>query len=127
MAHQDEEDDDDYMSDTFLNTQYVLHKILAQIILLSMCYYWCSWFFFYIRTTKDVRPGLLMTHEQQRVHSQMKKRKESELLHKATSIKVLEEQRRQEGLEKAIDSNNKGFSLLQKMGYKPGLGIGKNS
>lgn len=57
----------------------------------------------------------------------MKKKKESEMLNKTPSIKVLEEMRRQEGLEKAIDSNNKGFSLLQKMGYKPGLGIGKNS
>lgn len=49
------------------------------------------------------------------------------MLNKTTSIKALEEQGRQEGLEKAIDSKNKGFSLLQKMGYKPGLGIGKNS
>jgi len=56
----------------------------------------------------------------------MKKRKELELLNKTPSMKELEEQRRQEGLEKAIDSSNKGFSLLQKMGYKPGLGIGKN-
>lgn len=68
-----------------------------------------------------------MTHNQQRLHNQIKKRKECELLNKTNSIKVLEEQRRQEGLEKAIDSDNKGFSLLQKMGYKPGLGIGKNS
>lgn len=57
----------------------------------------------------------------------MKKKIEHELLNKTPSVKELEEQRRQEGLEKAIDSNNKGFSLLQKMGYKPGSGIGKNS
>lgn len=68
-----------------------------------------------------------MSHAQQRLHCQMKKRKELELLNKTPSLKVLEEQRRQEGLEKAIDSSNKGFSLLQKMGYKPGSGIGKNS
>jgi hypothetical protein len=80
-----------------------------------------------VRTVKDVRPGLLLTHEQQRLHNQMKKRKECQLTNKATGAKALEEQQRQEGLEKAIDSTNKGFSLLQKMGYKPGLGIGKNS
>lgn len=57
----------------------------------------------------------------------MKKKEERELLNKTPSVKALEEQRRREGLEKAIDSNNKGFSLLQKMGYKPGSGIGKNS
>lgn len=75
----------------------------------------------------DVRPGLPMTHGQQRLHDQMKKRRERELLDKANGVRASEEQRRQEGLEKAIDSNNKGFSLLQKMGYKPGSGIGKNS
>jgi len=57
----------------------------------------------------------------------MKKRKKCELINKTTGAKALEEQQRQEGLEKAIDSTNKGFSLLQKMGYKPGSGIGKNS
>jgi len=57
----------------------------------------------------------------------MKKRKECELINKNTGAKALEEQQRQEGLEKAIDCTNKGFSLLQKMGYKPGSGIGKNS
>ncbi|KAL4084917.1 hypothetical protein QTP88_027784 [Uroleucon formosanum] len=80
-----------------------------------------------VRTVKDVRPGLLMTHEQQRLHNQMKKRKECQLINKTTGVKALEEQQRQEGLEKAIDSTNKGFSLLQKMGYKPGSGIGKNN
>jgi len=80
-----------------------------------------------IRTTEDIRPGLLITFKQQRLHNQMKKKKEHELLNKSSSIKVLEEQQRQEGLEKAIDSKNKGFSLLQKMGYQPGSGIGKNS
>ncbi|KAE9544456.1 hypothetical protein AGLY_001635 [Aphis glycines] len=98
MATTDTEEDD-YMSDAFLNTE----------------------------TVKDVRPGLLRTHEQQRLHNQMKRRKECQLINKATSSKELEEQQRQEGLEKAIDSTNKGFSLLQKMGYKPGLGIGKNN
>lgn len=68
-----------------------------------------------------------MTHQQQRLHNQMKKKNEYERLNKNIGIRELEEQRRQEGLEKAIDSNNKGFALLQKMGYKPGLGIGKNS
>ncbi|KAL4084916.1 hypothetical protein QTP88_027784 [Uroleucon formosanum] len=92
-------EEDDYMSDAFLN----------------------------IETVKDVRPGLLMTHEQQRLHNQMKKRKECQLINKTTGVKALEEQQRQEGLEKAIDSTNKGFSLLQKMGYKPGSGIGKNN
>lgn len=85
------------------------------------------YYFIIIRTNKDIRPGLLLTHEQQRLHGQMKNKIKCEQLNKTVGIKALEEQRRQEGLEKAIDSNNKGFALLQKMGYKPGSGIGKNS
>lgn len=69
----------------------------------------------------------MFTREQQRLHNQVKKKKECELSSKSINIRELEEQRRREGLEKTIDSNNKGFSLLQKMGYKPGSGIGKNS
>lgn len=91
--------------------------------LIFIIYFSC----FVIRSTNDIRPSLLLTHEQRRLHNQMKKKQKCELQNKIASVKVLEEQRRQEGLEKAIDSNNKGFSLLQKMGYKPGSGIGKNS
>lgn len=39
---------------------------------------------------------------------------------------VLEAEKRDEGLGKSLDASNKGFALLQKMGYKPGEGIGKS-
>lgn len=39
---------------------------------------------------------------------------------------MVEAERRNEGLNVALDSANKGFALLQKMGYKPGQGIGKD-
>lgn len=42
-------------------------------------------------------------------------------------IKVLEEERRHEGLSSAISSQNKGFAMLAKMGYKEGEAIGKSS
>ncbi|XP_005103362.1 G patch domain-containing protein 11 isoform X2 [Aplysia californica] len=32
---------------------------------------------------------------------------------------------REKGLQTSLSSDNKGFALLQKMGYKPGMGIGK--
>ena len=38
----------------------------------------------------------------------------------------MEAEKRDEGLNKSLDSSNKGFALLQKMGYKPGAGIGKS-
>ena len=38
----------------------------------------------------------------------------------------MEAEKREEGLSKSLDVTNKGFALLQKMGYKPGDGIGKS-
>ncbi|EZA58631.1 hypothetical protein DMN91_009031 [Ooceraea biroi] len=40
-------------------------------------------------------------------------------------IKVIEQEKREEGLSSAISNSNKGFQMLTKMGYKPGQGIGK--
>ena len=34
--------------------------------------------------------------------------------------KIVEIQKREEGLQKSIDPTNKGFALLMKMGYKEG-------
>ena len=41
------------------------------------------------------------------------------------SKKKLEVMNREKGLETSLSSDNKGFAMLQKMGYKPGMGIGK--
>ncbi|KAJ8308727.1 hypothetical protein KUTeg_013601, partial [Tegillarca granosa] len=38
--------------------------------------------------------------------------------------KVLEKEKREEGLKSALGPDNKGFALLQKMGYKPGMSLG---
>lgn len=37
----------------------------------------------------------------------------------------LEKQRREEALSKPVGAESKGFSLLAKMGYKPGMSLGK--
>jgi len=37
----------------------------------------------------------------------------------------LETEQRDAGLKSALTVENKGFKLLEKMGYKPGTGIGK--
>ena len=39
----------------------------------------------------------------------------------------LEAEKRQEGLEKSIDSSNKGYEMLVKMGYKAGETLGKSN
>lgn len=44
---------------------------------------------------------------------------------KNPSIRLMELEKRKEGLEKPIEQDNKGFAMLQKMGYKPGSSIGK--
>ena len=37
--------------------------------------------------------------------------------------KIAEIQNREEGLQKSIDSTNKGFAMLKKMGYKEGKNL----
>lgn len=41
------------------------------------------------------------------------------------STKAVEAEQRNLGLNNALTSENKGFRLLEKMGYKPGMAIGK--
>ena len=40
-------------------------------------------------------------------------------------VRVLEKEKREDGLKKSLTSSNKGFAMLQRMGYKPGTAIGK--
>lgn len=55
-----------------------------------------------------------------------KERAEAEKKHKQKPVKQLEVERREEGLNVAISSDNKGFSMLAKMGYKQGDSIGRS-
>lgn len=56
-----------------------------------------------------------------------KKHAEEEQKYRQKPVKQLEVERREEGLSSAISSDNKGFSMLAKMGYKQGDAIGRNS
>ncbi len=123
-VEEEDEEEEDYMSDAFLAA--------AQ--------------------TKDIRPGLKMvnrilmplslhgnkfvflfppqSHARQREHEMLKRkerRMEEEMARKRArkSVHELEADRRREGLEKRLDSSNKGFAMLQRMGYKAGEGLGK--
>lgn len=73
----------------------------------------------------DIRPGLIYNKSVKRQHEMTNKRSEEIEKNKKLRLINSEESRRQRGLQEPISSNNKGFSLLQKMGYKPGQGIGK--
>lgn len=72
----------------------------------------------------DTRPGLVSANTA-RIHKVEKKIKESNVKNIVKSKSVVEHEKREEGLQSAIKSDNKGFALLAKMGYKPGMGIGK--
>lgn len=77
----------------------------------------------------DVRPGLLFSHSSKHKAEMEKKKIKKDMAHqqKFKSIKQVQEERLEEGLSTAISQNNKGFSMLQKMGYKPGTSLGKES
>ena len=81
----------------------------------------CYCFIFH---SPDTRPGLVPKHIA-RKHQIEKKEREANQKNKQKPKAVLEKEKRDEGLGAAITSENKGFSLLAKMGYKPGMAIGK--
>ncbi|KAK9498806.1 hypothetical protein O3M35_003363 [Rhynocoris fuscipes] len=62
----------------------------------------------------DIRPGL---------NPKLRKIKEQP---KPVSVKVLEKEKRDDGLQTPLTSENKGFAMLAKMGFKPGSGLGKS-
>lgn len=73
----------------------------------------------------DSRPGLVPDRIAKEYQKEAK-RKEKEEKNKVKPLKVRENEHREVALSSAIDSTNKGFALLQKMGYKQGMGLGKS-
>lgn len=78
----------------------------------------------YVNSKYDVRPGLVPDRIS-KLNKRELKHKEHNQWQKQKSRKVLEEESRKQGLESAIGQDNKGFQLMQKMGYKPNTGIGR--
>lgn len=79
----------------------------------------------FLQSLEDKRPGLTFSSKTTRFHQQEKKKKEKDEKNRVKPKKVLEAEKRVEGLNVAISSENKGFALLSKMGYKPGMALGK--
>lgn len=77
----------------------------------------------FLEVKKDIRPGLVSKSVKRKFEIE-KKKVESNKVFKTKSRKQLEEESRNIGLESAIGSDNKGFAMLQKMGYKPGMKLG---
>ncbi|XP_075226364.1 G patch domain-containing protein 11 [Lycorma delicatula] len=93
--------EDDYMSDTFL----------------MGC------------VKDDIRPGLIHTHADKRNHELLKRKGEKNEINKLNNRpkSFIEAENRENALNQPISSDNKGFAMLQKLGYKPGTGLGKSN
>uniref|UniRef100_A0A8C8S2Q7 G patch domain-containing protein 11 n=1 Tax=Pelusios castaneus TaxID=367368 RepID=A0A8C8S2Q7_9SAUR len=90
------EQEDDYMSDSFINVQ------------------------------QDIRPGLPMVRHMKEAIKKEEKHREANQKNRQKSLKEEEKERRDTVLKSAIGNENKGFALLQKMGYKRGQALGKS-
>ncbi|XP_016074464.1 PREDICTED: G patch domain-containing protein 11 [Miniopterus natalensis] len=89
-------EEEDYMSDSFINVQ------------------------------EDIRPGLPMLRQVREARRKEEKQQEANLKNRQKSLKEEEQERRDIGLKNALGCENKGFALLQKMGYKSGQALGKS-
>ena len=74
----------------------------------------------------DNRPGLVFSSKDAKAIQLEKRMRELNSKSKIKSKKVIEEENRCQGLLTTIPCHNKGFSLMQKMGYKPGMVLGKH-
>ena len=79
----------------------------------------------FLKELEDVRPGLL-TKAQKRKKKCEEMHEQSKILPKRKIMKKAEYKARQQGLSTPLSTTSKGYSLLQKMGYKEGTGLGKS-
>ncbi|NXA32648.1 GPT11 protein, partial [Eudromia elegans] len=75
---------------------------------------------------QDVRPGLPMVRRAREAIQKEEKQKEANEKNKQKSVKEEEQERRDAVLRSALGNENRGFALLQKMGYKSGQALGKS-
>lgn len=74
---------------------------------------------FLLNSEKDVPPSLIYKHSDKRNHTLMKRKTEIELKMKEKNkpMRVVEQEKREEGLSSAINSTNKGLYLYKYMKY----------
>jgi len=72
-----------------------------------------------------VRPGLLFKSSDKRKHEELKRKEK--IQDKRMKMQQMEEVNRAAGLSKEIGADNKGFKMLEKMGFKPGGSLGKRA
>ena len=75
----------------------------------------------FLSSLEDVRPGLKSRSERRKDRASEHKK----IAPKHKRLKISECKAREEGLATPLSVENKGFSMLQKMGYKEGMSLGK--
>jgi len=94
----EEEDEDDYMSDKFLQRE----------------------------NKPGLMPKIFLGRHQRKESATLNKiQKYKSQATRQQSAKVKEIENRKEKLDTALDESNKGFAMLARMGYKKGQGLGK--
>ncbi|CAI4231579.1 unnamed protein product [Auanema sp. JU1783] len=80
----------------------------------------------FVVQAESVRPGMSSSRNYRReiINNQKREKNESEHVkqmpkHEREKVKL------EEGLQKPLDPSSKGFSLMARMGYKPGMSLGK--
>lgn len=104
------------------NVLWVLHEVLTKTNMADEEEDYMSDAF--LLGLEDTRPGLAFGATA-REYKKEANRKQKETENRVKPLKQRESERREKALSNAIDSSNKGFALLQKMGYKEGKGLGK--
>nr|XP_056708953.1 G patch domain-containing protein 11 [Euleptes europaea] len=80
----------------------------------------------FIKDNQDIRPGMPMLRRVKETFKKEEKQKESNQKNRQKSIKEQEQEQRDTALNIALGNENKGFAMLQKMGYKSGQPLGKS-
>lgn len=79
----------------------------------------------FLAKLEDVKPSLIKNNSMKR---QIEiETKQNEMRNKRKPIHEVQKDKMKEGLSTALTSDNKGFAMLSKMGFKPGTSLGKSS
>ncbi|XP_070833344.1 G patch domain-containing protein 11 isoform X2 [Chaetodon trifascialis] len=76
-------------------------------------------------SVKYVKPGVSMVRRVKEAFKRETQQMEKNIKNRQKTFKEQEKESREAALQNSISNENKGFALLQKMGYKAGQGLGK--
>lgn len=99
--------------------------VVALRIVIGIFYTRVTFFFVPPTVSQDVKPGVSMVRRVKEAMKREEKQKEKNIKNRQKSYKEQESESREVALQSSISNENKGFALLQKMGYKAGQGLGK--